>query len=560
MRRAWFSLIAAATAAASLQVVELPTADACGCFTPPDPSVPVVQAGERIAFAMEDGVVTAHIQIQYAGPAEEFGWLLPLPAIPEMNVGTDELFNQLIQQTQPLYRLDSVFEGNCAFVNRGGPSFGGASGDASPSPEAPGDESGPGVLVIESSVGPYDYAVLRADSKQPMLDWLAENRYFVPTGTDEAVDAYIRPGAYFLALKLQKGNDIGDLQPVVVKYASDLPMIPIVLTSVAADPDMGVQVWVLGDHRAIPRNYFHTRINDALLNWLDGAQNYIEVLTDAVDEAEGHHSFVTEYAGTSSVMQDLLDYQGRFGNLAQLAQTTDAIEYIQFLRFNGYVFTSQLVGMLEAELPVPKGLADQGIDAVTYYFNIEWYLGAYKTQNPELFTDLDVDFDPVQLTQDIDDRIVTPTLDAGQLFRDNPYMTRLFTTLSPEEMTKDPVFSFNPDLPEVSNIHVGTAVYHCGLYSDNQQTTPATIITEDGYSLYLPDGVSNNPWLESDMPSSFRTEILREEGPPEVVTDNGDKIRAYLNMGGCAVVSGRSSTWIGLAFLGAILVRRRRRK
>jgi len=521
----------------------------------------VVQAGERIAFAMDNGVVTAHIQIQYSGPAAEFGWLLPLPSIPEMNVGTDELFTQLIQQTQPLYRLDSVFEGNCVWANRGGPAFGGASGDSdgsnSPSPEDPG---GPGVLVIESSVGPYDYAVLRADSKQPMLDWLAENHYFVPAGTDDAVDAYIRPGAYFLALKLQKGNDVGDIQPVVVEYESDLPMIPIVLTSVAADPDMGVQVWVLGEHRAIPRNYFHTRINDALLNWLDGAQNYVSVLTDAVDEAEGHHSFVTEYAGTSAVMQDLLDYQGRFGNLSQLAQTTDAIQYVQFLRFNGYIFNSQLVNMLTAELPVPKALADQGIDPVTYYFNIEWYLGPYKTQNPEQFTDLDIDFDPVQLTADIDDRIVTPTLDAGQMFRDNQYMTRLFTTLSPEEMTKDPVFSFNPDLPEVSNTHVGKVIYHCGLYSDNQQTTPATIITEDGYDLYLPDGVSNNPWLESDMPSSFRTEILREEGPPEVVTDNGDEIRAYLNMGGCAMVSRRSSTWIGLAFLGAILVRRRRRK
>ena len=81
-------------------------------------------------------------------------------------------------------------------------------------------------------------------------------------------------------------------------------------------------------------------------------------------------------------------------------------------------------------------------------------------------------------------------------------MTRLFTTLSPEEMTKDPVFSFNPDLPEVSNEHLGTVIYHCGLYSDNQQTTPATIVTEDGFSLYLPRGVAENPWLGSSMPSS----------------------------------------------------------
>ena len=36
-----------------------PAAEACGCFAPPNPTVPVVQAGERILFAMKDGVVTA---------------------------------------------------------------------------------------------------------------------------------------------------------------------------------------------------------------------------------------------------------------------------------------------------------------------------------------------------------------------------------------------------------------------------------------------------------------------------------------------------------------------
>ena len=77
-------------------------AAACGCFTPPDPSVPIVQAGERIAFAMSNGTVTAHIQIQYQGTASDFGWLLPLPSVPTLELGTDELFTQLIGTTQPM--------------------------------------------------------------------------------------------------------------------------------------------------------------------------------------------------------------------------------------------------------------------------------------------------------------------------------------------------------------------------------------------------------------------------------------------------------------------------
>ncbi len=114
-----------------------------------------------------------------------------------------------------------------------------------------------------------------------MLAWLNTNHYFVPTGTADAVSAYIHPGAYFLALKLKKGNDTGNLQPVVVHYGSDLPMIPIVLTSVAANPHMGIQVWMLGAGRAIPRNYYHTVINDAKLDWLGAGQNYNDVIIAA---------------------------------------------------------------------------------------------------------------------------------------------------------------------------------------------------------------------------------------------------------------------------------------
>src|SRR5262245_40947278 len=106
----------------ALALAEAPAA-ACGCFTPPDPTVPVVQAGERILFAADNGQVVAHIQIQYAGAAGDFGWLLPLPSVPKLELGTDELFNQLIATTQPKYRLTRVYNGNCRFQGGSGRSF-----------------------------------------------------------------------------------------------------------------------------------------------------------------------------------------------------------------------------------------------------------------------------------------------------------------------------------------------------------------------------------------------------------------------------------------------------
>jgi MYXO-CTERM domain-containing protein len=504
-----------------------PEAHACGCLAPPDPSVPIVQAGERILFAMQDGVVTAHIQIQYSGEPEQFAWLVPMPALPTYELGTDELFTQVISQTQPRYWVTTDTPEFCMQFPPPPP-------PPPPPPSAP-PEGGP--LVERGTLGPFDIAVLEADDPQAMLDWLAENRFFVPAGTDQAVTPYIRPGAYFLALKLQSGQSVGDLQPIVVKYQSELPQIPIVLTSVAADPDMPVLVWVLGDARAIPRNFFHTQINDARIDWLDNGSNYIEVINEAVDEADGHHSFITEYAGPSSVMIDRLDYEGRFGDRAELRTLTDPQQYLEFLWWHGYAqssgpfgaqqISSQLVAILERELPIPQALIDaeaamgQEITLASFYTDYAYYAFTY----PEILEGAYPEFDPVALTDEIELRIVTPTLAAGQLFRDHPYLSRLFTTLSPDEMTKDPVFSFNPDLPEVSNVHLAELHYlECGPDGYEQFSGPALLVTEQGWRLFLPDGRDTLDWPDAPLPASFRIEMLREEGAAQVVTDNGDAI------------------------------------
>lgn len=576
-----FALTVTSGLALSVHLQSPAEAEACGCFVPPDPTVPIVQAGERILFGQENGIITAHIQVQYSGAAEEFGWLLPMPAIPEMELGSDELFAQLIAQTQPTYRLDREYRGDCPFdPNRGGGGFGSPSNDSAGEGGAGGDAGSP--LVLRDSIGPYDFAVLRANEKQPMLDWLDENGFFVPAGTDGVVDPYIQPDGYFLALKLLKGNDVGDLQPVVLKYQSDLPMIPIILTSVAADPNMGVQVWVLGDSRAIPRNYHHTKINDAALDWINAGANYVDVVTDAVDEIEGHHSFVTEYAGSSSVMVDVLDYQGRFGSTAQLAAMTNAEDFINYVNQNGYpLFTNSsgpngfvpsypalVLSILQSQLPVPSKLLEEDITPADYYWNIGFYLGYDREQRPEMYLDLDLEFSAAELAQQLEERVIEPTMAAGAMFRTHSYLSRMFTTLSPNEMTKDPVFSFNPDLPEVSNIHTGTITYYCHLIADpTLENTPAVLYTEQGFKLRFGSGTGGadavNPYASLDMPQSQYQEVLREEGEPEVVLDNTELIRAALatqagDGGGCSVGGGSSAAGLWLLALGLLATRRRR--
>ncbi len=567
--------IAAALAGLSL-ATQVRTSSACGCFAPPSPMTPVVQAGERILFAHDGNQVTAYIQIQYQGNAADFGWLVPLPSVPTLELGTDELFTTLQRTTNPQYQISTQRDycggpsnysvggcggfGDSASVNYStadaGASFASDLGAFNPA------------LVEQGSIGPYDYAVLKADDKTEMLTWLADNRYYVPDATGQAVQPYIHTGAFFLALKLKSGENAGSVAPIVLRYASDLPMIPITLTQVGAIPDMGVLVWLLGNARAIPRNYYHVELNEMPI-W-ENLLDYPKQAIRAIHDAPQRHAFLTEYAGASSVMDTQLDYAGRFGDLDLLRTITKPAYYLQYLRNNGFAFDATLFGILARYLPMPQELVAQGVTATAFYQNYDYYIGQAGPQaDPDAGTALA--FDAMKLTDDLNTRIVQPSRAASKLFDRYPYLTRMYTALSPEDMNLDPVFSENPDLPSVNNVHTATLRVPC--------KSAAWLRTETGREeQWLSSLPPNKVW-----PATVQVQRLREAGAPEVVTDNGALITQTLGTvdhgsagnepestvaedhggcGACDVRRGGSGGALGsfaLVGVAILLVRRRRR-
>jgi hypothetical protein len=552
-------------AVAALSVLGSTTAEACGCFAgPTTATTPVIQAGERILFAVQNGKVTAHIQIQYAGDAKDFGWLLPLPSVPVLKAGTDELFTQLSATTDPRFTLTFEQVGTCRarptpLFGGCGPTFARSAGDATVLNEAghSPDSQPKGPLVFQSSVGPYDAAVLKADNKDEMLRWLSTNRFVVPTTSDAALAPYLRPGAYFLALKLKSGKTAGDLTPIVVEYPSELPMIPITLTSIGATPNMGVQVFLVGNGRAIPRNYRHAVVNETLLDWETNGQSYQSLVTRAVQEAPGRHAFVTDYAGPSSVMRDVLVPSGRFGTEAVLATATSPEAFVQLLWSQGFGLLppvadptlqfavpppppARLAPALQAVvlryLPIPATLVAQGVTPDEWFGNFAQLDRNARQSNPMDYTNYPP-FDARQLAREVFAEYVAPVREANELFRTFPTLTRLFTTLSPEDMTRDPVFAFNPSLPEVPRVRAGRQQFNC-------ETGQVRIVTPAGTSRpvdFSQRGQGTPPTLGTG-PGSLRIETLGEEGEPLVETNNEAAIRTHfpepplLPQGGCTSV------------------------
>lgn len=569
-------------------------ARACGCFAPTTVASPVVQAGEKILFAKQNGMIVMQVLVQYSGSPSDFGWLLPLPAVsmtsagmPGIDVGSQEVFDVLSQLTQPTYSLTTL---PCSSSRTSsGPAIGcGASASLSGSfaEDAPGAPTAMTPLVTQSSVGPYDYAILKADSKTDMFNWLQMNGYVVPAGTDAAVAPYIRPGGYFLALRLRSGKTAGDLQPVVLRYQSDLPTVPLVLTSASATPNMGVLIWMLGAARAIPRNYYHTVIDDAQLDWLNSVKNYADVVAKAVREVDGHHGFVTEFAGSSAALPGSLGPRTRFDfldNPAVMSQK-DPVLFVQTILADninvvdgraprvGFLLNSQLTGILASYIPLPAMLAAQGVTLSDYYSRLDFYLNQDRKVNAGKYTDIEAAlaaFDPVKLIKDLKDRIVAPTLAAQALFADPTLskLTRLYTVLSPDDMNLDPAFSFNPELPDVPKDHQGTLQSVC----PKDGFPNAVLTTSGGWKVEIPPGnISSSTYPTLAVPYAQRIEAVMDTGSPMVKTDNADTIQGALSAAGpgahgCTALSdGRrrptpGAGLLGLAGLGIALGLLRRR-
>jgi len=319
-----------------------PASRACGGFF--CSQNPIDQTAEQIIFAINgDGTITAYVQIQYAGEKDAFAWVVPVPSVPKLATFPRLAFATLNQQTTPSYLA------SCGRV-----------------PIEGGSQFGSGVVVYnKEAVGPFETVTIGGDSAADLVAWLNGNGYLVTERMAPYIDGYAKAKMLFLAMKLRPEAAVSDIEPIVMTYTSTKPMIPIRLTAVAAQPEMGIITWILADRRYGPENYADITISDQLIRFGGPTGNNYRHLVSREVQAHDGHAFVTEYAGP----------------------------------------TQPLVRTIQNTFAAP------GSDLESANTALAALLGRY------------------------------------------PYLTRLYTRMSAEEMTVDPVFTVASSQVEVSNLH-----------------------------------------------------------------------------------------------------------
>jgi len=513
-------------------------------------ATPVNQAAERILFVDHgDGRTTAAIQIQYQGSAERFAWVLPVADIDnpdeDIRVSSDQALERLQQATNPLYRLNTTVEGTCKdetqLTNLRG--FGGASGGFA-ADGGVGTSQDDGGIVVEASgtVGPFDFefiAVLDGtdDPAQAAIDWLEENEYDL-AGGEQLLRPYLEMGNKLLAVRLTSGSDTGSIRPLMVTYNGSKPAIPIRPTAVAAQDDMGVMVFVAGPERAIPKNYRLLELNDALIDWFNPNATYPEVVNRAANESGGH-GFVTEYADDAAQLDNVIVGEQERATWAsfQLAAPGASSDReliddsLQWWNWDGYL------DALGAALTLPDGLQASDIrQCPTCYLD-----GA----------DERVSFDRQAFITVLYEMVVRPMFDTDDLLDAQAYVTRLYTTMSADEMTEDPVFDFNADLGSVSNQHVGEQYIMCSPMHTRAEA-PFRVELPSGAVVY---GAEQNVWpilldAADPLPATRTIAQAGTSGEPVVVVDNVDMIEQALAVSNDAQMVGDDSAGCGCRSVG----------
>ncbi|MDB5100352.1 MAG: hypothetical protein JWM80_4773 [Cyanobacteria bacterium RYN_339] len=515
--------IPAAALALGLVLLAPTPALACGGFF--CMSQPMDQSGERIMFVQDGGDVTAHVLINYQGDAKQFSWVVPTPTEPKLGVGSEALFRTVDAGTRPSFQLKIKDLGDCYWQPR--------RYEAEDRAAAPSAAESNVQVVSREQVGPYDTAVIRSDDPDALRRWLRANGYVLPAKLDPLLDPYVAGKYYFVALKLQQDRAAGDLQPITMRYRASKPGIPIRLTGVAATPNMDVYVWVLGDDRAIPENYRHAEINEARVDWLSGGANYKAVVTRAADEAGGQ-AFVTDFAGDAKAV-DLSVFDDAKQDLKALATLRDPIAFLRAIQEDGYFQrgSPQALAFVRRYVPIPKSMKD--VWEPGFYSNPEQYRQQLRREG--------VTVNAAKAAKELEEIVVKPNREILAQFGRHHYLTRLYTTMSPEEMTQDPTFRFNPYLPKVDNVHVADGERDCRNHKDGE-TAPIRVTLKDGtrFTIYpekgrtpygIEEGLVPVPLAsvtrDREMPFARKIEQLNPMGPGSIIQDNSAAIATALD-------------------------------
>jgi hypothetical protein len=232
-------------------------ADADGCFVFRwDKQKDINEPTQKAIILHDKGREEMVLQVKYEGPAEDFGWLIPVPGLPEVRKGSMDCFYELSRLTQRRFEFAMTLS-----AGRGTR-----------------EDDGVKVIKVET-VGAYEVAVLSAKNAASLGEWLEAHHFVFPKEKQDVLDDYVKKQWYFVAAKIdpnqngfilqrglpKKGPDKtaispsvqkklanGELHPLVISFPSEKCVFPLAISAVNGKSSE-VSLYVLSSEPLISR-------------------------------------------------------------------------------------------------------------------------------------------------------------------------------------------------------------------------------------------------------------------------------------------------------------------
>lgn len=245
---------------------------------------------QQALIHFKDGVETLAIETRFVGAAENFAWVVPLPAVPEITPATPGLFKTLRAMHQPkivgtyrdlatiwipaivvlliviarphwFVRVVTLTVVVFVVVVSMLPTLGKAR-------SVGGDGAGEVAEVSRQLVGDFEVVVVESREPDALVAWLKEHGFGVPPAAEKVIDSYVADGWVFAAAKMR-----GDLpanpdaprtpHPLVFKFPVQSPVYPVRLTGVENAGPLRVELYVLADQGAAASGFTVARCGEA---------------------------------------------------------------------------------------------------------------------------------------------------------------------------------------------------------------------------------------------------------------------------------------------------------
>ncbi len=297
-----------ATASIGLFVSAVALAQADGGFMGKQPLDARASGWEGAASTHQKGVIiqlpegreALLLQTTYHGPAEDFAWVIPVPGKPSADdifVASPYFIQSLTDATNP--RVETRLGGRRPGLKPGLEMM----GEEGEMPEGMAGQLAESVVIHErTEVGSYDATVLSARRKDVLAEWLSQNGYAVPEGSDRILNHYVGKSWYFVALKMRPSAVaerplLEDVEPIGIRFETEKLVYPLYISRISSRQKTALLLIALTENPVECEQLAEAEL--PLRKWIEDASCYATFRRELAER--GEPALVCEYRGAGGM-------------------------------------------------------------------------------------------------------------------------------------------------------------------------------------------------------------------------------------------------------------------